>query len=195
MTSEGISMTITPLGAGCEVGRSCVVVTSEGRSVMFDCGIHPAHSGIGALPVFDAIDISKIDVCLVTHFHLDHCGALPYFISKTPFKGKVFMTEPTKAIARLLWNDYAAMSKLVTASSTNMSASREFSSEYMDTCGTLFDETDIEKALDVCDVINFGQTLHLKELGISITCLRAGHVLGACMFSVEIANRRILYTG
>ena len=36
---------IRPLGAGQEVGRSCFVLRYQGKGVMFDCGIHPAHSG------------------------------------------------------------------------------------------------------------------------------------------------------
>ena len=36
---------IKPLGAGQEVGRSCYVLRYQGKGVMFDCGIHPAHSG------------------------------------------------------------------------------------------------------------------------------------------------------
>jgi cleavage and polyadenylation specificity factor subunit 3 len=34
--------------------------------VQFDCGIHPAYSGMAALPYFDEIDPSAIDVLLVT---------------------------------------------------------------------------------------------------------------------------------
>ena len=39
-------------------------------------------------------------------FHLDHCGGLPYFLQKTAFKGRVFMTHATKAIYRWLLSDY-----------------------------------------------------------------------------------------
>lgn len=34
----------------------------------------------------DDIDISKCDVALITHFHLDHCAAVPYLLTKTRFK-------------------------------------------------------------------------------------------------------------
>jgi predicted metal-dependent RNase len=37
---------IRPLGAGQEVGRSCYVLRYQGKGVMFDCGIHPAYSGV-----------------------------------------------------------------------------------------------------------------------------------------------------
>ncbi len=47
-----------------------------------DCGLHPAYSGLGALPFFDNVDPASIDILLITHFHLDHAAALPYFVEK-----------------------------------------------------------------------------------------------------------------
>ena len=108
------TLEITPLGSGCEVGRSCVLLKFCDKTVMFDCGIHPAFNGLVSLPYFDEIDPSKIDLLLVTHFHLDHCGALPYFLEKTEFNGKCYMTHPTKAIYKLLLSDYVKVSHVNT---------------------------------------------------------------------------------
>ncbi|PIN06906.1 mRNA cleavage and polyadenylation factor II complex, BRR5 (CPSF subunit) [Handroanthus impetiginosus] len=112
-TSEGDELIITPLGAGNEVGRSCVYMTYKGKTIMFDCGIHPAFSGMAALPYFDEIDPSNIDVLLITHFHLDHAASLPYFLEKTIFRGRVFMTHATKAFYKLLLSDYVKVSKVI----------------------------------------------------------------------------------
>lgn len=65
---------------------------------MLDCGIHPSETSMASLPFFDKVNPGEIDLILVTHFHLDHCGALPYFLEKTNFSGNAFMTYPTKAI-------------------------------------------------------------------------------------------------
>uniref|UniRef100_A0A803LER5 Uncharacterized protein n=1 Tax=Chenopodium quinoa TaxID=63459 RepID=A0A803LER5_CHEQI len=173
-TREGDQLIITPLGAGSEVGRSCVYMSYKGKTVMFDCGIHPAYSGMAALPYFDEIDPSTIDVLLITHFHLDHAASLPYFLEKTTFKGKVYMTHATKAIYRLLLSDYVKVSKV--------------SVEDM-----LFDEQDILRSMDRIEVIDFHQTLEVN--GIRFWCYTAGHVLGAAMFMVDIAGVRVLYTG
>ncbi|KAI9123868.1 hypothetical protein K1719_005168 [Acacia pycnantha] len=48
----------TPLGAGNEVGRSCVFKSYKGKNILFDYGIHPGYSGMAALPYFDKIDPS-----------------------------------------------------------------------------------------------------------------------------------------
>lgn len=70
VSREGDQLIITPLGAGNEVGRSCVYMSYKGKTILFDCGIHPAYSGMAALPYFDEIDPSAIDVLLITQYVL-----------------------------------------------------------------------------------------------------------------------------
>ena len=49
--------------------------------------------------VFDSVNLEEVDLLLVTHFHLDHAGALPYlFTEHIKFQGRIFMTHPTKAV-------------------------------------------------------------------------------------------------
>ena len=71
-----------------------------------DMGIHPGINGLNGLPFMDYTEPDKIDILLISHFHLDHCGGLPWFLTKTQFKGRVFMTYATKAIYRWLLSDY-----------------------------------------------------------------------------------------
>ncbi|CAD7705383.1 unnamed protein product, partial [Ostreobium quekettii] len=164
---------IMPLGAGQEVGRSCIIASYKGKTVMLDCGIHPGHEGLASLPLFDQLDISCVDVCLVTHFHLDHCAAVPFLIGHTDFKGRVFMTHPTKAIYRTLLTDFLKVSQ----GGENQ----------------LYTEDDLNNSIELIEVIDFHQTVDID--GIRVCAYRAGHVLGAAMFMVEIAGMRILYTG
>lgn len=105
-SSVGEEMVIVPLGGGQEVGRSCILLKYQGRTIMLDCGCHPGREGSDSLPFFDSIDKpEEIDLILITHFHIDHCAALPYFTEHTNFKGKIYMTHATKAVMRLLLSD------------------------------------------------------------------------------------------
>lgn len=216
------NINIVCLGGASEVGRSCVIIECDKTSVMLDCGIHPAFMGIGCLPIYDAYDISKVDLCLITHFHMDHSGALPYLINKTRFKGRIFMTEATKSICYLLWNDYARIEKYMNVvnknklsknkkggedenglNNGNMLLSNEYSSdENIDDNGdvyenndngdgnsnVLYDENDIDKTMDLIETLNFHQNFEFPN--VKFTAYRAGHVIGACMFLVEINNIR-----
>lgn len=165
---------IKPLGAGQEVGRSCIYVQFKGKNILLDFGIHPGLNGMDALPFVDFIDVDKIDLLLVSHFHLDHCGALPWFLTKTTFKGRCFMTHATKAIYRWLLADCIKVSNNTTEQ-------------------LLYTEADLKASMDKIEVVNFHE---IKEVaGIKFWCYHAGHVLGAAMFMIEIAGVKILYTG
>jgi integrator complex subunit 11 len=48
----------------------------------------------------------KIDLVLISHFHLDHCGALPYFTEIIGYDGPIVMTTPTKAIFPYMLEDF-----------------------------------------------------------------------------------------
>ena len=55
---------------------------------MFDCGVHPGTPASFA-PYFDEVDLSTVDAMLITHFHLDHCAAVPFVVGRTNFKGRI----------------------------------------------------------------------------------------------------------
>eukprot|EP00116_Pleurobrachia_bachei_P004835 sb/3465097/ len=169
-------LTITPLGAGQEVGRSCILLQFKGKRVLLDIGIHPGLSGLEALPFIDVIDTSQIDLLLVSHFHLDHCGALPYLLEKTSFKGRTFMTHATKAIYKWLLADYIKVSNISTEDR-----------------GVLYTDKDLDNSLDKIETLNFHEEKEVN--GIKFWSYNAGHVLGAAMFMIEIAGVKILYTG
>ncbi|XP_022661755.1 cleavage and polyadenylation specificity factor 73-like isoform X2 [Varroa jacobsoni] len=133
-------------------------------------------NGVDALPFVDQIEAEEIDLLLVSHFHLDHCGALPWFLLKTTFKGRCFMTHATKAIYRWLLADYIKVSNIGSADSNN-----------------LYTEADLEASMDKIEVINFHEQKEVN--GIRFWCYHAGHVLGAAMFFIEIAGVKVLYTG
>lgn len=61
-------MEITTLGAGSEVGRSCILLKYKGKTIMLDCGVHPAYSGENSLPLYQNIDVKSVDLLLVTQY-------------------------------------------------------------------------------------------------------------------------------
>ncbi|KAG9992629.1 Metallo-hydrolase/oxidoreductase, partial [Aureobasidium melanogenum] len=166
------------LGGGNEVGRSCHIIQYKGKTVMLDAGAHPAYDGLASLPFYDEFDLSTVDILLITHFHLDHAASLPYVMAKTNFKGRVFMTHPTKAIYKWLMQDSVRVQ--------NTHATAEQPTQ-------LYTEADVLSTLPMIQTIAF-HTTH-THAGIRITPYPAGHVLGAAMYVIEIAGLNILFTG
>ncbi|KAL5523858.1 hypothetical protein ACEPAG_8031 [Sanghuangporus baumii] len=171
------TLSVTLLGAGQEVGRSCCVLQYRGKTVVCDAGVHPAYSGMASLPFIDDLDWSAVDAVLITHFHLDHAASLTYIMEKTNFKdgkGKVYMTHPTKAVYKFLMQDFVRMS----STSTDV----------------LFTPLDLSMSLSSIIPVSAHQLITVSP-GLSFTPYHAGHVLGACMFMIDIAGLKILYTG
>lgn len=174
-TSEN-EMQIMPIGAGSEVGRSCCILKFMGKTIMFDCGIHPAYSGMASLPFFDEIEADDIDLVLITHYHLDHAAGLPFLMAHTQFNCKrVFMTQPTRAIYKALLSDFVRVSR---------NAQSEES---------LYTEEDVDKTMARIEVVDYHAEVNVD--GIKFRPFYAAHVLGGAMFMVEIAGVRVLYTG
>ncbi|GAA5983299.1 hypothetical protein JCM10908_000230 [Rhodotorula pacifica] len=189
ISPEGITglddeMEVQLLGAGQEVGRSCCVIKYKGRTIVCDAGVHPAFSGMAALPFLDELDWSTVDAILITHFHLDHAASLTYVMEKTNFKegnGVVYMSNPTKAVYRYLMSDFVRVS---TAGSDD----------------NLFTESEMIASFNQIQSFDFEQEILLppsatSSASVRFTSFAAGHVLGACMFLIEIAGARVLYTG
>jgi cleavage and polyadenylation specificity factor subunit 3 len=98
-------ISILPLGAGCEVSRWCIILTINKKKIMLDCGLMIGRSGREALPLFEKVNAEELSMILITHAHIDHCGALPYYLSSTKYSGRVYMTQPTKDIYKYLLKD------------------------------------------------------------------------------------------
>ena len=50
-------ISIKPLGAGSEVGRSCIHIKYQEKQFLMDCGVHPAYTGVSCLPFLDLINL------------------------------------------------------------------------------------------------------------------------------------------
>ncbi|KAJ9472340.1 Integrator complex subunit 11-like protein [Diplonema papillatum] len=182
MADESRPITITPLGAGKEVGRSCVLVGVGDALIMCDCGMHMGYKNYKMFPDFAAVaegDLTgKIDAVLITHFHLDHVGSLPFFTEQVGYSGPVVMTAPTHAMAPLLLDDMR-----------NVASKTPDGNE-------VFSREDVRKAMEKSVIIGERETVELPGgKGIRITAFYAGHVLGACMFLIEANGASVLYTG
>jgi cleavage and polyadenylation specificity factor subunit 3 len=108
---------------------------------------------------------------------LDHCAAVPYVVGHTNFKGRILMTHPTKAITATLLRDFVRVARAGGGADS----------------AALFTDAHLDAAMARTEVIDFHAATDVD--GIRVTAHRAGHVLGAAMFEVEVAGLRLLYTG
>mmetsp|Transcript_10471 Transcript_10471/g.26898 ORF Transcript_10471/g.26898 Transcript_10471/m.26898 type:complete len:681 (+) Transcript_10471:291-2333(+) len=172
---------VVPLGAGQDVGRSCVLVSIGGKNVMFDCGMHMGYNDERRFPDFSYIAksgplTSLLDAVIITHFHLDHCGALPYFSEMRGYDGPIFMTYPTKAIAPILLEDYRKIT-------VEKKGETDFFTSRM-----------IKDCMKKVITVDLHQTVQVDD-ELEIKAYYAGHVLGAAMFKISVGDQSVVYTG
>lgn len=93
----------------------------------------------------------------------------------TNFKGRVFMTHPTKAIYRWLLSDFVKVSSAPESQKG------------------LYTDADLSTSFARIETIDYHSTMEVS--GIKFTAYHAGHVLGAAMYFVEIAGVKVMFTG
>lgn len=148
---------------------------------MFDCGMHMGYQDERRFPDFNYLSktgnyTDVLDAVIISHFHLDHCGALPFFTEMCGYDGPIYMTHPTRAICPILLEDYR-----------KITVERKGETKF-------FTSNDIKNCMKKVIPISLHQTLKLGD-DIEIKAYYAGHVLGAAMFYVRVGQESVVYTG
>jgi integrator complex subunit 11 len=169
----------TPLGAGQEIGRSCFVLTykSDGEeiSIMLDAGAHISNE-IERFPDLSRLNGKKISALLLSHFHLDHAGAVPKLFEI--YSDEVCIDSDTLLISTM-------PTKFMTSSILQ---------EFTTGSSSAYLPVHIERALKRVRIIGLNETIEIFP-GFFVTTKYSGHVLGGVMFKIQYKNSTIIYTG
>lgn len=179
-------------GAARGVTGSCHLVECCGRKILIDCGMFQGGRELyddNAAPF--GFSPAAIDVVLLTHAHLDHCGRLPLLV-KRGFRGEIIATAASRDLARLIMLDSAHLNE-EEARRNYRHGKRGGHNE------PLFDTMD---ALDAVD--RFGRIASYLEPielfpGATATFFNAGHILGSASIRLDLTekshHRTLLFSG
>lgn len=170
---------LTMLGAGRQVGRSCLFLQTPESRILIDCGVDvAAQDPSEAYPLLDApeFDIQQLDAVIVTHAHVDHSGFVPYLF-KFGYRGPVYCTEPTRDVMSLLMLDMIKIWK-----SENKDA--------------LYSIDDVKEMVKHTVTLDF-ETVTDVTPDVRLTFYNSGHILGGSMAHFNIGNglHNFMYTG
>nr|WP_321244031.1 MBL fold metallo-hydrolase [uncultured Psychroserpens sp.] len=176
------------LGAsGVVTGSKFLIETSE-KNILIDCGMFQGLKELRELNWNDLpIDVSSIDVVLLTHGHLDHVGYLPR-LTKQGFKGKVIGTAPTLAIAEIILKDSAKIHE-----EEANKANKENYSKHKPAL-PFYTILDAEKTIKLFEVEIEDKWITLSE-HISYRFQYNGHIIGATFIEIDIDGKRFVFSG
>lgn len=181
-------MKVKFLGGAGTVTGSKTLVESNGFRILIDCGqfqgIKPLRElNWEPLPVLP----DAIDVVLLTHGHLDHCGWLPRLVNQG-FKGKIYCTSPTAAIAKLILFDSAKIQEEEAELANKGKYSKHEIAE------PLYTVEQVRQVLPLFRIIQINESISI-EAEITATFTNAGHILGACSIALELENKTLVFSG
>ncbi len=160
-------MQISIHGAGQEVGRSAILVGDNKTNVMLDYGVklHPEPPSYPLKP-------EKIDAIILSHAHLDHCGALPVFYRKS--KLPLFMTDITLDLTTLLIKDSIKVAK-------------------KNGYSTPFANNDLSRMVKSTKIVRYGEKFRAGDFNCRL--YDAGHIPGSSGVLMESRGKKVFYTG
>jgi metallo-beta-lactamase family protein len=182
-------------GADRSVTGSCHLLEAAGCCILVDCGMFQGSRELDEENAGDfGFDPAAVDLLLLTHAHLDHCGRLPLLV-KRGFRGEVIATAATRELARLVLLDAAHLQEEEARHRVRAAARRGEEAVHL----PLYTLLDALNSLDRFGrAADYGRALALRP-GIRATFLDAGHILGSASILVEAEEqgrtRRILFSG
>ena len=159
------TLSFEALGGAGEVGGSSHLLDFGRTRVLVDAGIRPDGRGTLA-PNFRAV--KGLDAAVITHAHLDHCGALPLLVRDQP-DVPIYCTPPSAKLIAAALNDHAAMGGGIPGGATLH---------------------EVKKRL--CPV-PFGKPVKVGDARITLT--ESGHILGAASVLFETGSATVFHTG
>ncbi len=183
-----MTLAIRFLGATGTVTGSRYLIDAGGRTVLVDCGLFQGFKQL-RLRNWDPFPVppASVDAVVLTHAHLDHSGYLPLLV-KRGFRGAIHCTAPTKALCEILLRDIGRLQE-----EQADDANRHGYSKHRPAL-PLYTEADAVASLAKLAAIEWTRSVEILP-GVGVRLLKAGHILGAAMASIDIEGKRILFTG
>lgn len=181
-------LTLRSLGGAGTVTGSKHLLELGGRRVLVDCGLFQGLKALreqnwAPLPV----DPASIDVVILTHAHLDHCGYLPKLV-REGFRGDIVCSAATADLAEIIMMDSAKIQE-----SDADFANRHGFSKHQPAL-PLYGKHDAEKAVERLKPIAFDVPTDLGH-GLQLTLRYAGHIIGAAIAEVRWGGKTIVFSG
>ena len=183
-----MSVTITFLGGANTVTGSKYLVRHGTHSLLVDCGLFQGYKQLRLrnwTPLLVAPN--QIGAVILTHAHLDHSGYLPLLV-REGFAGRIHATPGTRDLCGVLLPDSGHIQEEDAAFVNRHGFSKHAPAL------PLYTRQDALDCLPMIKTSDFNRPFEPLP-GWRATFSMAGHILGAASVLLEVAGRRILFSG
>jgi metallo-beta-lactamase family protein len=154
-------------------GSKHLLTLSNGKKILLDCGM---FQGMGketdVLNREFGFDPSGVDVMILSHAHIDHCGLIPKLV-KEGFNGKIFCTPATKDLTAVLLKDSAE----IQGDEVKYQNKRR-GAEGLPYLLPLYTAEDARKAIEHLTEKGYNQWFDVVD-GVQAMYTDAGHIIGS----------------
>lgn len=176
------------LGASGTVTGSKYYLETTERNIMVDCGMFQGLKELRKLNWDDLpINVSRIDVVLLTHGHLDHTGYLPRLV-KSGFRGKIIGTAPTLAITAIILRDSAKIHEQEAEK-----ANKEHYSKHRPAL-PFYTVSEADRTIALFQAEEPDVSIELSE-NVRFRFVYNGHIIGATFIELEIFGKLFVFSG
>lgn len=175
-----VNMEIKVLGAAKEVTGSCYSLVSGENNILIDCGMFQGGKDLERLN-YENFGFSprKYKALLLTHAHLDHCGRIPLLV-KNGFRGKIYCTDATKALAFIIMADSAKIAEEDTRNENKRRAVGNLPPRK-----PIYTPADVNDAMRLFITVKYGENVRVTK-DVSAKYYDAGHILGSSSVQIGV---------
>ncbi len=183
------------LGAAGEVTGSQYYLRTDSARVLVDCGMFQEREFLSRNWEPSPVRPRDLDVVLLTHAHLDHCGLLPKLVQEG-FRGPVLTTAASADLVELVLRDSAQIQVEDAAFKRKRHGKEGRQGKYPEK--PLYTMRDVERTLPLLKTVPYGRPRQINS-HLSATFHDAGHILGSAMIALDVRDngrtQRLLFSG
>ena len=167
--------------AGTVTGSSHLLTLDNGTKILLDCGLYQgAEAGYENFNEKFLFTPSEIDIVVLSHAHIDHCGRIPKLV-KDGFRGRIYSTHATRDLTAILLLDSAHIQERESAF-TNKRRKDDNEDE------PLYSPEDVALTMDLFRTVGYNQWFGIHP-DVDVVFKDSGHILGSASVTMKIRRQ------
>ena len=183
------------LGAARQVTGSCYFLETGGLKLIVECGLYQERPFLERNWNDFPIPPAEIDVCLLTHVHLDHSGLLPRLV-EAGFSGTVLTTAATADLLTIALMDSAKIQEEDAAYKRKRHQKEGRKGPHP--VVPLYTTQSVQRTIPLVEEVAYERDIPLNG-AVTVKFRDAGHILGSAMIEVRVRengrDRRLVFSG